>query len=170
VKARSQPETSAGLMPGRVIRHNTSTAARRDRGRLLRGAVEAGERARTKHRDKQAVKVACAIVTVTSRGCRPAEHLWAATNSNSNDRPRMTWARQGRHQHEADTRGARETGPNRSLQTRRRLPRTARSSPPSPRFLRLVRPRRGIYRVDKAPSTSGSKPGHTVTSREPLNE
>src|SRR5215472_6388308 len=92
VKASSQPETSAGLIPGRVTRHNTPN------GRAPRSSAASSSArskpvscARTNTATKQQPNVAWAMVTVTRpRLAGQPSQACDATNNKSSDRPRIT--------------------------------------------------------------------------------
>ncbi len=91
VKARSQPDTRAGPIPGRVIRANT-TQGRAPRSSAASSSVRSNtaSRARTSTATNEAPNVACAIVMVgTPRVCGQPVNSSQATKNSSNERPRM---------------------------------------------------------------------------------
>src|SRR5438270_11629013 len=106
VNARSQPETRAGLITGRVMRISTVQGqAPRSSAASSRARSKPASWARTSTDTKQAPNVACATVIVSIPRLGPPNQLSQATNNSSSDRPRMT---------SGTTSGASSANPNKS--------------------------------------------------------
>ena len=91
VNARSQPDTRAGLITGRVIRVSTVQGrAPRSSAASSRARSKPANWARTSTDTKQAPNVACATVIVSIPRLGQPNQVSHVTNNSSSDRPRMT--------------------------------------------------------------------------------
>ena len=173
VNARSQPETKAGLMPGRVIRAST-VQGRAPRSSAASSSVRSkpANWARTNTETKHAPNVACAIVMVmTPRLCGQPIKVSPATNNNSSERPRIT---------SGTTSGAINANPNNRRPrkcVKRAMLNPARVPSTSDKLAAIAATSRLVTAAPRKPSFFASSPyqrvenpAQTVTSRDALNE
>src|SRR6266850_190195 len=173
VNAKSQPETRAGLIPGRVIRANTVQGrAPRSSAASSSARSKPANWARTNTETKQAPNVACAIVIVTMpRPCGQPITFSAATKSNNKERPRIT---------SGTTSGAIKANPNNARPGKREnraMLNPAKVPSTSARLAAISATLRLVSAAARKPSFFASSPyqrvenpAQTVTSREALNE